>query len=171
MKFRKLSLYTNNLESEFQFYANTLGFEVVESGPTRFSVKVGWSQLSFAKSESEHKYHYCFLIPSNQLDQALDWVEKRTEVIIIEKNKKIQNFKTWNADSFYFNDASGNLAEFIVRHDLNNSNSSSFDLPMALGINEIGMPTTDISNTNNQLVTEIDSKFWKGDYERFGTNG
>lgn len=171
MKFKKLELYTTTLESELKFYSETLGFEIVAQNAHFFSVKVGWSELWFKRSEKVSHYHYCFLIPSNKLDQALAWMEQRTEVVTLEKGRKIQNFESWNADAFYFYDASGNIAEFIVRYDLKNNDSYDFDSSQILGINEMGMPTADIRKTNDQLETELQTAYWKGDLERFGTNG
>ncbi|MFA9388314.1 MAG: VOC family protein [Prolixibacteraceae bacterium] len=171
MKFKKLKLYTNRLESELIFYSETLGFKIKEQSTNSFTVKIGWSEFSFEQSKKEHKYHYCFLIPANQLNQALEWMEKRTEIIEIEPGRKTQKFENWNADSFYFYDASGNIAEFIVRYDLKNSDNANFELSKVLGINEIGMPTCDVKKINDQLQTELKTKFWKGDLNRFGTNG
>lgn len=171
MKFTKLKLYTNKLESELKFYSETLGFEVLEQNENFFSIKVGWSELSFEKSEKEYNYHYCFLIPANKLHEALKWMEKRTEIVNIENGRKTQNFESWNADSFYFYDASGNIAEFIVRYDLKNNDNSDFDISKVLGVNEMGMPTANVKKTNDQLHNELGTKYWKGDIERFGTNG
>ncbi|CAL2063635.1 glyoxalase [Tenacibaculum sp. 190524A05c] len=171
MKFKKLKLYTNQLEAEFEFYSKTLGFEVLERNTNYFSVKIGWSELSFEKTQREYKYHYCFLIPSNKLNEALKWMEKRTEIVNIENGKKTQNFDSWNAESFYFYDASGNIAEFIVRYDLNNDVSDEFDISKVLGVNEMGMPTSNVKKINDQLRTELQTEYWKGDIERFGTNG
>lgn len=171
MRILKLKLFTKTLESEKVFYAETLGFEIIAGTPNSFTVKIGWSELTFEKSEKEHTYHYCFLIPSNKLAQALAWMEKRVSIIDIDKGRKIQNFESWNADSFYFHDASGNIAECIVRHDLNNTSTSAFKLSDVLCINEIGMPTKDIEKTNKKLHKKFKTLFWKGDPQRFGTNG
>ena len=144
MKIKKLILYTDQLDSEKKFYTETIGFPLIKESSNSFSVKVGWSELSFKKTDEKYRYHYCFLIPANRLNQALEWMEKRTKIIDIENGKKIQNFETWNADSFYFYDASGNIAEFIVRYDLKNDDHDEFGISKVLGVNEIGMPTTDI---------------------------
>lgn len=171
MKFKELRLFTHALAAELKFYSETLGFEIIERNATSFKVTIGWSILSFEESEQAHSYHYCFLIPCNKLQEALQWLESRTEIINIERGGKIQNFDTWNADSFYFFDASGNVVEFIARHDLENAFSGEFDISQVLGINEIGMPTTDVKEINDQLTTELQTEFWKGDLLRFGTNG
>ncbi|MFC6268607.1 VOC family protein [Frigoriflavimonas asaccharolytica] len=171
MKIKKLKLYTNKLESEFNFYSKVLGFEIIEKTVNSFTAKVGFSEFCFEKSECNFQYHYCFLIHSNHLKQALDFIEKRIEVLRIDGDNKIQRFESWNANSFYFFDASGNLAEFIVRFDLNNESKNDFSISNILGINEIGIPTRNIEQTNGILQKSLKTKFWKGDKERFGTNG
>lgn len=171
MKFKKLKLFTNKLESELRFYSETLGLKIIEQNTSSFTVKIGYSELSFEKSEKEYKYHYCFLIPANKLAQALEWMEKRTEIIEIENGRKTQNFETWNASSFYFYDASGNIAEFIVRFDMKNNDNTDFDISKVLGVNEMGMPTSNIKKINDQLQIELKTEFYKGDLKTFGTNG
>jgi len=171
MKFKKLNLYTNKLESLFKFYAEILGFEIVEQKTNSFSVKAGWTELSFKKSDKEHVYHYCFLIPANKLEQALAWMEDRIDIVEIEPGRKTQNFASWNADSFYFYDTGGNIAEFIVRYDLGNSTDTDFNISDVLGVNEIGMPTSNVKRINEQLENELKTEFWKGNLTRFGTNG
>ena len=134
MKFKKFSLYTHDLELEFEFYTKKLGFELLEKAKDTFTVRIGWTELCFKKSENSHFYHYCFLIPSNKLLEAQKWMEERLELIETEKDRKIQHFENWNAQAFYFYDASGNIAEFIVRHDLENESSQAdFDSSQVLG--------------------------------------
>ena len=171
MKIRNLKLFTHKLELEKLFYSETLGFEIKESNSNSFTVKIGWSDLTFQKTKKEYKYHYCFLIPSNKLEQAMKWMEKRISIVDIDNGRKIQRFESWNADSFYFYDASGNIAEFIVRHELDNGISSDFNISDVLCINEIGMPTNNIDRVNNELLQKFGTEFWKGDLKRFGTNG
>jgi len=171
MKIRKLKLFTTKLELEKTFYTQTLGFEIIDSDSNSFTLKIGWSELTFEKTEKDHKYHYCFLIPSNKLNQALEWMEKRIPIIDIENDRKTQRFESWKAVSFYFHDASGNIAEFIVREELDNGITTDFKISDVLCINEIGMPTNNIQNTNNELRENFGTEFWKGDLERFATNG
>ncbi|MCK0107894.1 glyoxalase [Flavobacteriaceae bacterium S0825] len=171
MKIKDLFLYTNKFESEKRFYSEILGFKIHKETIDSFTLKIGWSKLTFIKSDKAYKYHYCFLIPSNKLESAMQWMEKRTRVIDIENGRKTQRFETWNADSFYFFDASGNIAEFIVRHDLKNQSLKSFSIEDVVCVNEIGLPTTSIETSNTFLEKELDSYFWKGDKLNFGTNG
>jgi len=84
MKIRSLSLFTNCLELEKTFYLETLGFKMLKKTDNSFTLKIGWSKLTFLKSNKAHKYHYCFLIPSNKLLEAMAWMENRTTVLDIE---------------------------------------------------------------------------------------
>jgi len=171
MKIRKLRLYTTKLVEEKNFYVGTLGFSLLEESSNHFTLKIGWSEFTFEKSNTPHLYHYCFLIPSNQLQAARNWLSSKTDIIEIEDGQEIQFFESWNAESFYFYDASGNLAEFIVRHDLKNEIEEAFDFNQVLCVNEIGLPTQNIPETNNLLAQHLKTQFWKGDFERFGTHG
>ncbi len=171
MRFIKLRLYSNTLDLEKKFYTEDLGFEMIDEGPNHFSIKIGWTELCFERSENKHIYHYCFLIPSNQLHAGLKWMEERTEIIEIEKGRKTQYFESWNAESFYFHDASGNLAEFIVRYNLNNEVNEDFSQTAVVGLNEIGLPTSDIIRSQNELQKLLSTAAWKGDTHRFGTHG
>lgn len=171
MKIRKLKLFTNKFELEKTFYSLTLGFDIIESNSNSFTLKIGWSELTFQKTEEKYQYHYCFLIPSNKLEQAMEWMGKRVPIIDIENGRKTQRFESWNADSFYFYDASGNIAEFIARQDLDNGINSDFNISNVLCVNEIGMPTNNVEKANNELLENFGTEFWKGDPKRFGTNG
>ncbi|WP_375560383.1 VOC family protein [Bernardetia sp. OM2101] len=172
MKIREITLFTNKLTEQLYFYKKTLGLEIMRNSIRNFTFQVGFTKVTFEASEQKYIYHYCFLIPSNQLEAAIKWLSSRLDIIKIEDERVIQNFESWNADSVYFYDGAGNIAEFIVRHDLKNeTGKKDFDLSQIICLNEIGMPTKNIKELNQSLEKELNSKFWKGDYERFGTNG
>lgn len=171
MKIRQLRLYTDKLDEEKHFYSNVLGFSILEQTSNYFTVRIGYSELTFTRSKQRHTYHYCFLIPSNKLSEAIQWAEKRVLILPIEKGRIIQRFDSWNAESFYFYDASGNIVEFIVRYTMKNYSNEIFGIQSVIGLNEIGLPTLDIYKLNNELETRLGTKFWKGNFESFGTNG
>ena len=171
MRIKKINLYTDQLEANREFFASNLGLELVLDEQSRFTVRVGWSELSFTYSPEAHNYHYCFLIPSNKIHEALDWMQRRVPILEVEKGEKIQRFESWNAESFYFYDGSGNLAECIARYDLNNRVQKQFSSSDLLAVNEIGFPTKNIEETDRTLSEIIGSLSWKGDLHRFGTHG
>jgi catechol 2,3-dioxygenase-like lactoylglutathione lyase family enzyme len=57
MKIKQLHLYTHNPEAELAFYTHTLGFELIAQNSDSFSIRVGWSTLTFSRSEKQHVYH------------------------------------------------------------------------------------------------------------------
>ena len=171
MKIKNLILFTNKLDLEKRFYTQILWFSLLNADETSFTVRIGWSTLTFRKSHKSHQYHYCFLIPSNKLKEALEWMKQRTTIIKDEAGDTTFRFESWNAEAFYFYDASGNIAEFIVRYDLKNESNLEFGVSNVLCINEIGMPTTDITRLNSELEINVGSMFWKGNDTTFGTNG
>jgi hypothetical protein len=170
MKIKEILLFTNELPKQKKFFESVLGFDLLEEASYRFSIQVGWTKLVFQKSRENYKYHYCFLIPSNKLEEAIIWLSKKTNLVKIEKERVIQYFENWNAHAIYFYDGAGNLAEFIVRHNLKNESQKNFDLSQILGVNEIGMPTNDIRKINQEIEKDTGSNFWKGNKEIFGTN-
>jgi hypothetical protein len=93
------------------------------------------------------------------------------DIIKIGTNKDTQIFESWHAESVYFYDGSGNIAEFIVRYDLHNDTKTPFDVSQIISVNEIGMPSNNSEKLNQELEEKINSKFWKGDLKRFATNG
>ena len=170
MKVKAITLFSNDLKSQKSFYVETLGFIPSNETEESFTIKVGWTNLTFKKSTEKFCYHYCFLIPSNKLEEALVWFTSRLDLVQIEK-EFTYFFESWNAKSFYFYDGNGNLAECIVRYDLDNPSESQFTSSDMLCVNEIGMPSKHVRKLNDTLANEMNSYFWKGDMERFATNG
>ncbi len=102
MKFRSVSLYSNNLEDQWEFYHSFLPNICTDIKNGKFTINTKESALTFIQSDHAFKYHYCFLIPQNKLQDALTWTENRIQIIDIEESKKTQFFESWNAESFYF---------------------------------------------------------------------
>jgi len=170
MRITSLTLFSNDLDKQARFYGETLGFEV-ERKENELSLQVGNTQLHFQYAETAWTYHYCFLIPANQLQEGIAWLRERLDILRIEGDRIIQRFDSWNADSVYFDDGNGSLAEFIVRYDLENDSNQPFGLESILNVNEIGTPTTAIAAVNDGMKQKVGSDFWKGDLDRFGTHG
>lgn len=171
MKIRELQLFITDLESAKSFYTNTLSFRLIEENKTQFSLQIGWTKLTFIQSDQSYTYHFSFLVDKNQFEYTYEQMKNKVEILEIESNNQFAFFENWNAKSFYFYDGNGNLAEIITHLDLEfNHHESRNNLPV-LGISEIGLPTTDIKEVNQILEEKTTSKFWKGDFERFGTNG
>jgi len=171
MEIKHLTLFTNQLEKERKFYTQTLGFDLSLDERSKFSVNIGSSELVFCKSERAYIYHYCFLIPANQLQQGKNWLADRLSLIDLDGGRYIQKWEEWNADSVYFYDGSGNIAEFIVRYDLLNESNRAFNIENILSLNEISVPTDKVSYLCEQFEKKMNTKLWKGDLQRFATVG
>jgi hypothetical protein len=173
MKIKELTLFTNKLSEQKDFLCKTFGFNLIEEEESEFTVQIGDTKLTYEESESEFIYHYCFLIPSNKLNESITWLQERLEIISYENGRIIEPAsKEWNADSLYFYDSTGNILEFIARYDLkNHSPEGEFDVSQILSVNEIGMPANDISVLNETLEKKMNSKLWTGNLIRFGANG
>ena len=104
-------------------------------------------------------------------DDAFVWMKNRVEILNTTEENQIAFFENWNAKSFYFYDGAGNLAEIITHQNIDYQNTKTFNQNSILGISEIGLPTLDIKSTNQKIEEQTTSKFWKGDFEVFGTNG
>ncbi len=170
MRIKKLTLQSNDIARQVSFFKDTLGF-TVERSENLLSIVIGNSTLEFIDVPVDGKYHYCFLIPCNQIEEAKVWLSQKLELILVENHNYIAHFDTWNADSIYFYDGNGNIAELIARHDLINRSDKKFGLNSFLSINEIGTPTSDTRRLDHQLTNEIGSEFWKGNLDTFSTNG
>ena len=65
----------------------------------------------------------------------------------------VVDYSHWNAHSIFFLDPAGNVVEYIARHDLKNSDTSSFGWPDILYTSEIGLIVDDVEATAATLKT------------------
>ncbi len=170
MRIQELTLFTNNLEAQKQFHKSLFGVDCIEDNSDYFSFQIGWTKLTFKQTSKSYVYHYCYLIPSNKLESAIQWLEGKVE-LIVTNGSVIHDHLHWNAKAVYFYDADGNIGEFIVRHNLDNAIEGDFSYSDILCINEIGAPSNNSVNLNAFLQENLGTKVWKGDLERFAVNG
>ncbi len=77
MKIKELTLYTTQIEAQRKFYCNTLGVEILHSSEKEIAFKMGNSILRFIKKEESMPYHFAFNIPSNKVNEALEWLKEK----------------------------------------------------------------------------------------------
>src|SRR4051812_40861806 len=104
MHFDKIELHTNNLSAAKAFYNQLLGFAIADQSASHVSFVIGSSVLSFVETKETAFYHIAFLIPSNQLDQAFQFINAKIPVLPFTERSFIADFKNWNAQAFYFHD-------------------------------------------------------------------
>ena len=170
MKITEILLKTKNIGKMCSFYSD-LGFHIDKSISDQISFQVGWTKVQFKQTDNHVPYHYCYLIPRNKLDEALTWMKSFTSIIKNGENREITYFENWNAHSFYFWDPDGNIVEFIIRHELEYVTPEAFDATKILGLNEIGLPTYDIVDTQERLSSLMGTSAWQGNNDVFGTHG
>jgi catechol 2,3-dioxygenase-like lactoylglutathione lyase family enzyme len=166
MHIRELKICTSNFSEQICFYSQKMGLVLIGKTNNEAKFKVGKSHLVFKKSIRSHPYHFAINIPSNKVNEALDWLKLRVE---IQKNDgvEIQDFSAWNAKSIYFYDEDKNIVELIARKNNKADTTEPFNSGMFLKVSEIGVPVDDIKPTFNALREIVDIQIYDGDFERF----
>ncbi len=166
MKIQKLELISNNLEKQKEFYREILSLEIIEEAIDFVSFRIGQSILILKKGRVDAPYHYAINIPSNQEQEAYQWLKDRVEVLKDGRNE-LQYFDFWDAYAIYFLDADQNIVELIARRTLNSYSNEEFSQKSMLGISEIGIATEDIGKVYEWLRTTVGLSIYSGSVDRF----
>jgi catechol-2,3-dioxygenase len=156
MNISHLELSAKDLPAQRDFYANILELPVTLDSAT-LEVKAGETNLVFTQAPSEFigAYHFAFNIPQNQYKAAKQWIASRIPLLQDNTGKEDFESTTWNSTSLYFLDAAGNILEFIARHTLQNASNEEFTSRQILNVSEIGLPSEDVLELANDLVTRL----------------
>jgi len=166
MKIKKLTLFTNSLEKQYQFYAQTLGATILSKTVQQFDIKIGDSILSFVEKENHTPYHFAINIPSNQENHALKWLKQKVSILKYN-DKEIVDFPDWNAKAIYFYDQEKNIVEFIARKNLQMHTNAMFDASSLFEISEIGVVSTNVTQQYQFLSNTLGISKYSGDTHRF----
>src|SRR3954471_3762897 len=154
MFIQSLHLLTNDLAATKKFYTELLQTPVIKESEQRILFAFGHSTLNFyASYESDPFYHVAFSIPNNKLEEALEWVRERTEILPYSEKEIIADFIGWNAKAFYFHDNNQNILEFITHYDLKTSSTHPFTSALITGICEIGITVEDVAHACKEFNT------------------
>src|SRR6202011_791023 len=116
MHIQELSLHTDNLAAQKDFYTTTMGLSLLDETAIAFTVQAGTTRLSFQQTAQDVLYHVAFTIPRNTFSEAKSWLRER--VPLLDRNGEDEIFfGGLNARSFYFCDAGSNILEFIVHYN------------------------------------------------------
>jgi len=161
MRIKELLLLTNNISETKLFYNQIIGFKTIKETKKGISFTVGTSKLTFELTDLKHnpKYHFAFNIPANKIEEALEWISQKTNLIFAE-NSYITEFDNWRAKAIYFFDNNKNILEFISRTDLNNNNDNPFSIEQILNINEIGIVTDMPIQTGDEIIHQKEINFF-----------
>ncbi|WP_294963672.1 VOC family protein [uncultured Flavobacterium sp.] len=174
MKIDQIEIKTNDIQKTKAFYQKLFGLAILENDEKSITFQAGTSILKFIEdSKFNSVYHFAFNIPENQLEEAILWCRNKVDLIVLEDKTVVTHFENWNAHSIYFFDHSGNLLEFIARHDLNNEQIGEFNSASILSISEIGIVTENPLKLGNQLIEEHGLQFFSqnANTEKFAAMG
>jgi catechol 2,3-dioxygenase-like lactoylglutathione lyase family enzyme len=161
MQIKSLEIATADLAAAKTFYHQILNFPLLDESDQQVSFAAGHSRLSFVKAATTAFYHIAFLIPSNQLVQAFNWVRSKTSILPFTEESCIADFPNWNAEAFYFHDAAQNILEFIVHHDLAHTSETPFSASSIIGICEVGMPMPSVPDACRVFNQQFGIPYYK----------
>lgn len=174
MKLEHIQIQTNNILETAAFYKDILELPIIEKTSQTVTIKAGDSILKFTENPDFNSiYHFAFNIPENKLEEAIEWCKNKIDLLLIEDQRVIANFETWNSNAVYFYDNNGNLLEFIARHDLDNLQIKGFSSKSILNISEIGIVNENPMELGDQLVEDHDLAFFAKNFnsENFAAIG
>jgi hypothetical protein len=156
MLIKKLVLASNDLLGQRDYYANVLELPV-HLKADQLTVQAGKTELVFVQAPANWKgeYHFCFNIPENQFAPAKAWLSARIPLIRDENGRDEFQSSSWNSHSLYFKDATGNILEFIARHDQQNAVDKPFNGDQILQVSEIGLPSKDVIAFAKELCEKL----------------
>ena len=152
MEIKILRLQTDELEIMKEFYTQHLGFSICGESLYSFQIQVGTSILEFTNEKvvGEPYYHFAFNIPSNQFQEAKEWLKGKI-TLLLEDGEDEADFSFWPAHACYFEDPAGNIVELIARYNVNPNSEPPFSVNNILNISEIGLIVQDAPMVGKQL--------------------
>lgn len=171
LKINHLYLRSKALKAQEDFYTKKLGFELLESSASHFTIQLEATYLTFEQSEDFQYYHFAFNIPSFQVKEAFAWLDSKATTFIKYKEAYIVDFQSWNAEAIYFYDMDGNIGELIARKNLAIVSDASFSVKSILNVSEIGLSVLDVGATFQQLTEAVHLPQYSGDQHYFCAMG
>ncbi|GGH22548.1 VOC family protein [Paenibacillus segetis] len=159
----QVTLLTSKLHEMKTFYTSIVECELLEDEIEHFVVKIGSTNLTFKTTNlyDEPSYHFAINVPDNKFREVKDWVSSRVPLISEDGSDEVF-FESWNADSIYCEDPSGNIVEFIARHHLKNGVTHSFSAKDFICISEVGIVADEVVPLVQKLNTMMIPKWKEG---------
>jgi catechol-2,3-dioxygenase len=173
MHIQNLALATKDIRQQLDFYARVLEFPIVAETPLAFSVQIGSSTLTFEQDEAfTGFYHFAFDIPHNQVEDAERWLRTRVNLLSDAQGRsRFPPSGNWNTTNLYFDDAGGNIAEFIARHNLGLEHNAPFGSQAVLRISEIGVVVPDVPVAMHDFENQYGLRAFNGSSDTFTALG
>ncbi len=156
--FTRLRMRTRRLEEMERFYTGQLSLPQVQGAGDSAVFRAGGTELEFVQVPEgpDPVYHFAFNIPENKLRAAEDWLAPRCPIVRRpDGTTLVYDFHRINAHAFYFLDPSGNILEFIARHNLKNAASGTFSPKDILYASEIGLVVPDVPRAVEDLHARL----------------
>jgi catechol 2,3-dioxygenase-like lactoylglutathione lyase family enzyme len=152
----KLTLYTSDLSAIKEFYSSVLSLKIISESNDKIVIQIGETELTFKKfsGDKDPFYHFAFNIPSNKIEEAMEWIKGKVNLLPISDNNYIADFVNWNAKSIYFLDPAGNIVELIARFDLRSDIKEKFNSSQILNVSEIGIVTNYVPAFRQKLIEQ-----------------
>ncbi|MCU0512448.1 MAG: hypothetical protein MUE40_07740 [Anaerolineae bacterium] len=146
MEIVELTLKTQHLRRQRDFYVDRLGFVLLDETDGRITLDAGVSRLHFEQDDRPTApYHFAFNIPLNQMADAELWLAQQVEVLPGSDGRRlVQLADPWQAQSLYFYDPAGNVVELIARERLACGTAVPFSAQSIWNISEIGLVVPDV---------------------------
>lgn len=171
MKIEILHLNTPRPAELAAFYVRHFGVSsFLEKGQP--GLQLGRSKLVFHPSKREHRYHFAFNIPSDQVDNACDFLKTFTTLLPDpDTGSEVIDFTAWNAHAMYFRDPAGNIVELIARHNLKDRARGRFGPECLRCISEIGTPSESVKKSFDTLHHGAGIGRYSGNFTTFCAAG
>lgn len=171
--FRHLRMRTRRLEEMEHFYRTVLEFPQVGSTNNSRTFRAGGTELEFVQVPDgpDPVYHFAFNIPENKLEAGQQWLAPRCPIVTRPDGSTVYNFAHWNAHALYFLDPSGNILEFIARHNLKNAAPGPFRVDDILYASEIGLVVPDVPRAVENLKRLLSLEVYVGASDVFAPVG
>jgi hypothetical protein len=131
-----------------RFYADGIGFRVLEESDRTLAFAAGATRLAFTRvATGEPFYHFAFNVPPHKLRAAREWQLARSSLVPPREGLRepgwpddVWHFRHWNAQSIFFFDPAFNIVEYIARSELasDGAGDGTFTTADILYASEIG---------------------------------
>lgn len=152
MHIESITIYSAALEATRNFYRDTLEFPILKESETYFTLQIGSTVFTFRQASLGDTpfYHFAFDVPSNQFEQAKNWIKERVSLLKNEGHDEVY-FPSIDAKSIYFEDPSGNIVEWICRLTDSPASSEPFHPTLLQKASEMSLVVHDKLNAAKQL--------------------
>ncbi|GHF34217.1 catechol 2,3-dioxygenase-like lactoylglutathione lyase family enzyme [Deinococcus metalli] len=151
-----LTLHARDLGAQRDFYAGTLGLNLLEDTPQHVTVQVGASRVTFVHDPAHAAFsHFALDIPRTLVDGAQAWLGARVLLLADADGRTCFGPNArWNTTNVYFDDPAGNIVEFIARHDRPHDHAGFFGPQHVLHLSEYGVVVRDVPAAVRRLGEE-----------------